>query len=214
VSLALAITSSAKVLLIEEPLAGLDPAAPARVVEALRARGAAGAAIVVTTASVREATRLGDQLGVLTRGVFTHLHPTLAHVGPAGARLRVVLAATTEAAAPFLEALSAEPGVQSVASTPFVTSEARPSAIAILVGGPDLLKLARGVSAAAARTGALVEAIESAVMPLEAIRALVVPRPATVVAAPKSAPPASMPPPSVPPPAPPGPPSASSGGPS
>ena len=72
----------------------LEPPAPARVIEALRARATAGACVIVTTASVRDATSLADQLGMLTQGVFTHLPPALAHVGTSGARLRVVVAAS------------------------------------------------------------------------------------------------------------------------
>ena len=69
VALAIALGSTkAEVLLIEEPLALLDPVAPRMVVDALRAR-AASACVIVTTASPRDATRLADRLGVLTSGV-------------------------------------------------------------------------------------------------------------------------------------------------
>jgi ABC-2 type transport system ATP-binding protein len=172
VSLALALSSGAKVLLIDEPLCGLAPSAPARVTEALRARAAAGAAVVVTTASVRDATRLADQLGVLTRSAFTHLPPSLAHVGPGGATLRVVLAAASaEGAAPFVAALGGAEAVGSVESAAFAPIGALQAAVAVLVSGPDLLLLARAVAAAAASTGTDVTAIESAVLPLDAIRA-------------------------------------------
>ncbi len=206
VSLALAITSRAKVLLVEEPLAGLDPSVPGRVVEALRARATAGAAIVVTTASVRDATRLADQLGVLTQGVFTHLPPSLAHVGIAGAKLRVVIAANSASeVSPFVAALSQESAVASVETASFAAARALHAAVAVVVSGPDLLTLARAVGAAAARTGARVEAIESAVMPLDSIRATIaVPRPASLPSRapppePSSPPSASMPPSAAPP---------------
>ncbi|AKU94255.1 ABC transporter, ATP-binding protein [Labilithrix luteola] len=75
VALALAVTSIAPVVLVEEPLWGLSPVAPARVTNALRARAAQGACVVVTTASVRDATRLGDQLVLLTQGVLTPCRP-------------------------------------------------------------------------------------------------------------------------------------------
>lgn len=194
VSLAIAITSRAKILLVEEPLAGLDPSAPGRVIEALRARATAGAAVVVTTASVRDATRLADQLGVLTQGVFTHLPPSLAHVGTAGAKLRVVVAATSAVeVSPFVAALSQESSVTSVEMASFAATMSRRAAVAVVVGGGDLLSLARAVGAAAARTGARVETIESAVMPLDAIRATIaVPRPASLPSRPPQ--PTSLPP--------------------
>ena len=197
VSLALALTSRVPVLLVDEPLSGLDPAAPSRVVAALRARAAAGAAVVVTTASVREATALADQLGMLTRGVFTHLPPALAHVGPAGARLRVVVAAqaATEVA-PFVAALAAEPAIASVETTTFAATRVLHAAVSVVVSGADLLSVARAVGHAAARTSARIEAIESAVLPLDAIRSRVAaPRPGTLVSRPPPPMPSSPPPP-------------------
>lgn len=203
VSLAIALTSSAKVLLVEEPLAGLDPSAPGRVTEALRARAAAGATVVVTTASVRDATALADQLGVLTQGTFAHLPPALAHVGPGGARLRVVVSASAKTdVAPLVAALAEDPAVASIETAAFAATRVLHAAVALLVTGPELLALARAVQVAAARTGANVEAVESAVMPLEAIRARVAaPRPGMI---PQRPPPGSgsVPPPgSLPPPA-------------
>ena len=172
VLLAIAIASSAPVLLLDEPLAGLDPAAPARVIDAIRARASAGATIVITTASVRDATRLADQLGLLTHGVFSHLPPALAHVGPAGAKLRVVVRASQPSdASPFVAALTAEGAVASVATVMSSPTPIRTGHVAISVAGPDLLALARAVAAAAVRSSAAIETIESAVMPLDAIRA-------------------------------------------
>jgi len=183
VVLALALSSQARVLLVEEPLAGLAPAAPARVAELLRARAAAGACVIVTTASVRDATRVADQLAVLTRGTFAHLPPALAHTGPGGAKLRVVVrGSATRDAAPFVAELAAETAVASVETATFAAAGALSAgAVSVVVTGSDLLTLARAVSAAAARAGAAVEAIESAVMPLDAIRAsLAAPRPAAL----------------------------------
>lgn len=191
VALALALTSGAKLLLIEEPLAGLDPSAPGRVIEALRARAAAGAAIVMTTSSVRDATSLADQLGVLVHGQFTHLPPSLAHVGPGGARLRVVVGAEAKTeVAKLVAALAEDPAIASIETAAFAARGLSQAAVAILVTGPDLLAVARAVGASAAKAGANVEAIESAVMPLEAIRARVVaPRPGMVPARPAPVPP-------------------------
>jgi len=186
VSLALALSSTASVLLIEEPLAGLEPSASARVLEVLRARAAAGACVIVTTASVRDATSFADQLGVLTQGVFTHLAAAVAHVGIGGARLRVVVSATAATeVAPFVSALSAEAAIATVETATFAATRVLHAAVAVVVSGADLLAVARAVGAAAARTGAKVEAIESAVSPLEAIRSrIAVPRPGTLVSHP------------------------------
>lgn len=172
VALAIALTSKAPVLLVAEPLVGLDPSAPTRVIEALRARASAGAAVIVTTSSVRDATRLGDQLGMLTQGIFTHLPPSLAHVGVGGARLRVVVAASAATdVAPFVAALAAEPAIGSIETAAYAATRALHAAVAVLVSGADLLGVARAIAGAAAKTGVAVEAIESAVIPLEAIRA-------------------------------------------
>jgi hypothetical protein len=162
--------------------------------------------VIVTTASVRDATSLADQLGMLTQGVFTHLPPSLAHVGASGARLRVVVAAqaSTEVA-PFVAALAEEPAITSVETAAFAATRVLHAAVAVMVSGPELLALARAVGVAAARSRAHVEAIESAVMPLDAIRSrIAAPRPGVLVSRPPpgSIPPApagSVPPPSAPP---------------
>lgn len=203
VSLALAITSKVPILLIEEPLAQLDPAAPSKVIAALRERATAGAAVIVTTASVRDATSLGDQLGMLTKGVFTHLPPSIAHVGATGARLRVVVAAEAITdIAPFVAALTEEKAITSVETAAFAATRVLHAAVSVVVGGPDLLGVARAIGAAAARARANVEAIESAVMPLDAIRArIAAPRPGTLLSRPPSAAPGgSAAPPAIPPP--------------
>jgi len=212
VSLAIALSSRASVLLIEEPFAALEPSASARVLEVLRARATAGACIVVTTASVRDATSFADQLGLLTQGVFTHLPPALAHVGTSGARLRVVVSANAATeVAPFVSALAAESAIATVETATFAATRVIHAAVSVVVSGVDLLAVARAVGVAAARTGANVLSIESAVAPLDAIRArIAAPRPGTLLSRPPppmpvagSVPPAavtSVPPPSAPPP--------------
>jgi ABC-2 type transport system ATP-binding protein len=179
VSLAIALSSKVRVLLLEEPLAALEPPASARVLEVLRARATAGACVVVTTASVRDATSLADQLGLLTKGVFTHLPAAVAHVGVSGARLRVVVSASTVTdVAPFVAALAAESAIATVETATFAGTRVLHAAVAVIVSGNELLGVARAVGAAAARTGASVLAIESAVSPLEGLRARVAaPRP-------------------------------------
>ena len=176
----------------------------ARLIEALRARGTAGACIVVTTASVRDATFLADQLGMLTQGVFTHLPAALAHVGVTGAKLRVVVAANSAAeVAPFVAALAEESAIASVDTAVFSAKRVLHAAVSVVVSGPDLLDVARAIGAAAARTRAKVEAIESAVLPLEAIRTRVAaPRPGMLLSRPPPPSPASVANPASIPPAP------------
>lgn len=62
VSLAIAITSDAKVMLLEEPLARVDARAAAPLVDAIRARAERGACIVIATASDRDAHALGAKV--------------------------------------------------------------------------------------------------------------------------------------------------------
>jgi ABC-type cobalamin/Fe3+-siderophores transport system ATPase subunit len=207
VSLAIALSSNAPVVLVEEPLAMVEPTVPSRVIDAIRARATSGACVVVTTSSVRDATRLADQLGVLTRGVYAPLPPALAHVGPHGAGVRIVIAPTADAraqAAALVAALTEHASVTSID-----TSGNGPTAAATIanhVRGPDLVALASAVTGAIASARVDVEAIETAVMPLDAIRAtLAAPRPGALPSRPP--PPLSAPPPAMhvsqPPPPPP-----------
>jgi ABC-type multidrug transport system ATPase subunit len=95
VALVEALTSSAvSVLLIEEPLVGVDPRAVGRVPEVLRRRGRDGCAIVVTTASMRDAGELADDWISLRGGAMVgHAAcvDTLVEVTADGANLRVIL---------------------------------------------------------------------------------------------------------------------------
>ena len=207
VSLALALSSTADVLVLDEPLSGLDAIAPSRVVEVIRARAAAGACVIVATASVRDATRLADSLSLLTHGMLAPLPPGLAHVGPQGARLRVVLAPSVDRdkGGAFVAALAADPAVAVVETAAFAI-RAKPgrAALGVSVSGRDLVAIAGAITRTAAGLGVEVEAIESAVLPLDAIRAAVLAcLPLMTAPALPSAPP---PPPAPPPPAPPAPP--------
>jgi ABC-2 type transport system ATP-binding protein len=211
VALAIALSSTAQTLLVEEPLSMIEPTVPSRVVAALRARAAAGACILVTTASVRDATRTADQLAVLTRGVHAPLLPALAHVGPQGAGIRVVIAPTADArahATALVGALAEHAAIASIEAGSSGPHGLHSPSIAVHARGPDLVALATAVTKAIAKTRIAVDAIETGVMPLDAIRAtLAVPRPGTLPSLPPSHPP---PPPAMavsqPPPGPTGPP--------
>lgn len=165
VALAIALSSTAPVLLIEEPLAMIEPTVPSRVAAAIRARASAGAAVIVTTASVRDATTLADRTSMLTRGVLAPVPEPLAHAGPGGSSMRVVLAPSDDArahASALVAALTGDAAVAYVEAAGAVTVVAR---------GPELAKLASAVTRAVAAARVEVEAIETAVMPLDAIRA-------------------------------------------
>lgn len=206
VALAIALSSSAQTLLVEEPLSMIEPTVPSRVVAALRARAAAGACIVVTTASVRDATRTADQLAVLTRGVHAPLLPALAHVGPRGAGIRIIIAPTADArahATALVGALAEHAAIASIEAGSTGPHGLHAPSIAVYARGPDLVALATAVTHAIAKTRIAVDAIETGVMPLDAIRAtLAAPRPGALPSIPPviSQPPPPAPVPTGPPP--------------
>lgn len=200
VALAIALSSTAQTLLVEEPLSTIEPTVPSRVVAALRARAAAGACVVLTTASVRDATRTADQLAVLTRGVHSPLLPALAHVGPQGAGIRVVIAPTADArahATALVGALAEHAAIASIEAGSTGPHGLHAPSISVHARGPDLVALAAAVTRAIAKTRIAVDAIETGVMPLDAIRAtLAAPRPGALPSVPPAPPPViSQPPP-------------------
>lgn len=159
VLLALALTSPSPVVLVEEPLSGLEPAAASRALEAIRARATAGASIIVTTASVRDATRLGDRLAIMTAGVLGPVHAAQPHVVGDVARIRLLLPADARPAA-LVAALADEADVGSVET----------AARALVVAGKDLVAIASAITRAVAATGVDVEAIEPQVTSLDLLR--------------------------------------------
>jgi ABC-type phosphate/phosphonate transport system ATPase subunit len=145
VALAIALSSTAQTLLVEEPLSMIEPTVPSRVVSALRVRAAAGACVLVTTASVRDATRLAEQLAVLTRRHYAPLPPALAHVGPQGAGVRIVIAPTADARAHATALVGARAEHAAIAS--IETGSTGPHglhapSISLHARGPDLVALA------------------------------------------------------------------------
>lgn len=197
VALALALASRADVLLFDDPLAGVEPSVPSRLVAALRARAAAGASVVVTTPSVRDATLLGDELAVITAGALAPVPARFAHLGRGGATLRVTLAASSGAAA-VVAALSNDAAVDSVTVAAYSAREEAARPRVVVASGRDLVALAAAVGRAVVQSEAQVEAIEPAVVPLEAVRAAVLAPPAPAVSGPapaEVAPAAPAPPP-------------------
>jgi ABC-2 type transport system ATP-binding protein len=94
VALAEAVTSQrVRLIVAEEPLAEMDPRAVGRVTAALRGRADAGCAVVVQTASRRDAARLGDDFVLLRAGGLAGRAGTvvdLEGLAGAGARLRLL----------------------------------------------------------------------------------------------------------------------------
>jgi ABC-type multidrug transport system ATPase subunit len=94
VALAEALTSTrVRVLLLEEPLAGVDPRAAARVPELVRARGRDGCAVLLATASLRDAGVLADDHVLLRGGTVAGRAGSLAELSafsPDGVRMRIV----------------------------------------------------------------------------------------------------------------------------
>jgi len=144
VALAEALTSAqVRVLLVEEPLVSLDPRAAARLGEALRRRAREGCAVVVTTASMRDATELADDCVILRGGMLAGPpSPVEVVAGQAGgdAPLRIV---TREGRA-LVAALARDASVAAVAGEDG----------SVLVRGGDVVTLARAVGRAIVETGA------------------------------------------------------------
>ncbi len=68
VALAGALVHEPKLIILDEPLTGLDAASARQVKTALRARVAAGASIVMTTHILEVAERMADRIGVIAEG--------------------------------------------------------------------------------------------------------------------------------------------------
>jgi ABC-type multidrug transport system ATPase subunit len=136
VALAEALTSSrAQVLLLEEPLLALDPRATSRVAEAIRARAREGRAVVLATASLRDAAELADDHVLLRGGKVVGRGGSgidgLA-VPADGVRLRIVASDPQE----LLAAVASEETVEAVArrGAAVIVRGRSPSALAEAVG--------------------------------------------------------------------------------
>jgi ABC-type multidrug transport system ATPase subunit len=188
VSLGIALTSKAEVILVDEPLM-LDSVSPRLVMDALRGR-AASAAVIVTTASARDALRLGDSLGILSNGMYAPLSPELAMTSSEGAAtVRVVVPARGNATA-LVGALAGADGVIRVESSTY-----EDGAILLLVTGNDLVRLSRTITHAIATSRVDVDLIEPATLAHDAIATALAERAAPAPPPPPAAPPSAPPPP-------------------
>jgi ABC-2 type transport system ATP-binding protein len=142
VALAEAVTSTrVRVLLVEEPLVAIDPRAASRAPEALRGRGRAGCAVVVTTGSMRDASELADDLLFLRAGAVAAQDAfanALVGTWTDGAHLRVIAPSAADAQA-FVAKLSYGGDVEA-----FERDEG-----SVRMRGPDAAALARAAGQAA-----------------------------------------------------------------
>ena len=148
VALAEAVTSEARVVLVDEPLATIDSRAAAMVTEALRARARAGACVVVATGAISDARALADDLLIFDRGVLVRRAPAsdpLILAGPRGASVRVVASDTKRLAA----ALAGEASVRDVAF----------EADVLVVRGIDAVAIAAALARAAVRSTVTIESL-------------------------------------------------------
>ncbi len=141
VALAEAVTSErVRVLLVEEPFVGMDPRASARLAACLRARGDDGCAILVDTASPRDAAELADDHVLLRNGALVGRAASaeeLAAASSDGARIRIVARDADDGMAIGM-ALAGEPDVQAVER----------QGAAVVARGPNAARLARAAERA------------------------------------------------------------------
>ncbi len=147
VAIAEAVTSHARIVLLEEPYMALDPRAAPHLAGALRDKARAGACVVVGTASPRDAVSLADDVLVLDRGLSVQSAVPVAPAERKGARLR--LRASDPRA--LLGSLATETAVHDVAF----------DGSALLVGGADPVELAEAVARGVLRSGVRLDAMIS-----------------------------------------------------
>jgi ABC-type multidrug transport system ATPase subunit len=164
VALAEGITSSrVRVLVVDEPFSSSDARAASHIVEALRAKGRSGCAVVVATASLRDAGELADDYLLLRAGAIlgkTTSVRALARMAPGATRLTIL--------AP--DALEAKRLVAALASESEVTS-VELEANTVRVRSADPVALARAAGRAASEAQVNVVEIHSEPPSLDEARA-------------------------------------------
>jgi ABC-type multidrug transport system ATPase subunit len=146
-----ALTSPAKVLLLEEPLGHLDARAAPAMIEAIRTRASEGACIVVATASERDARALGASTWHVRGGLCVKADDDRARDFARVTGIRVL-----------------GPDLQRLADA--LADDVRAQGIAwqgtdLVVKGSDPLALATAIGAEIAATGVVVDMLE----PLEVV---------------------------------------------
>jgi ABC-2 type transport system ATP-binding protein len=98
VALAGALIHDPKLLMLDEPLTGLDAAAARQVKDILRARAQAGHSVILTTHILEVAERLADRIGIIADGRLVAegaLEELRAHTGQSDASLEDIFLALT-----------------------------------------------------------------------------------------------------------------------
>ncbi len=152
-------STSVRVLLVEEPLVALDARATARLPEVLRARAQNGCAMIVATASVRDAAELADDYLMLRHGAIVGRASSpegLVGFSQAGIRLRIVV----DSPRALLAALGREGAVEALAR----------NETGLVVRGRDALDLARAAGRAIVASGVEVTEMRFEVPALEEAR--------------------------------------------
>jgi ABC-type multidrug transport system ATPase subunit len=161
-ALAEAISSGAPVVLVEEPLVGLEPRSAAALRDALVARARQPhTCVVASTSSVRDACEIADEVLVFDRGVLVRRSATsdsLALGVTVAARVRVVSSDPRALAA----ALAIEPAARAL------ESEAEGAVVAT---GASLAEVASAIARAAVRARVDVQAIVPEAAGLDEVRA-------------------------------------------
>lgn len=164
VALVEAITSTARVLLLDEPLVDLDPRACAGLASSLRDRARSGASVIIGTSSPRDALDLSDEQWVLDRGrvaITTRATDTAMLSASPKPRLRVLAQGARQGARALLGALASEPS--------FVEIEM--DGDALLLAGTDAAAMAESVSRAALAAGVELEVLRLEAPSLDQLRA-------------------------------------------
>jgi ABC-2 type transport system ATP-binding protein len=143
VALAEATTSDrVRILLLEEPLVDVDPRAAGRLPELLRARAREGRAVLVATASPRDAGELADDHVTLRTGTIVGRSTSLAELAsfaPGGARM-VIVSSDPQA---LIAAIAKQDAVEAVARRD----------AAVVARGRDATALAAAVGRAVLASG-------------------------------------------------------------
>jgi ABC-type multidrug transport system ATPase subunit len=174
VALAEALTSTAKILLLEEPLAALEPQALGAVTEALETRARNGACVVVATGSTRDARALAGDILTFDRGNLVRHAPSsdpLILAGPRGASVRVLVSgedhsargASPSHAQRLAASLAGEPAVRNVAI----------EADVLVVSGAEVVEIASAIARVALREGIALEGLRAELLRDEELRAAI-----------------------------------------
>jgi ABC-type multidrug transport system ATPase subunit len=160
VALCEALTSLARVVLLDEPYARIESRAATNLASAVSARAADGACVLVATASLREAVSMATDVLVFDKGALARrAAPDAALLartsGPARFRIK-----SSDARA-LLAALAGDEAIAAL--------EADPNGI--VAAGPDAVQVAQAIARAAVRAGVEIESMRAEAPTLEELRA-------------------------------------------